>query len=179
MPYACCPISQEWEAYASRKVTGSPFNKDTILEDGAGQAAGIIGELAFGRLLKSNGINFQYVADKKHGHDFIAGGLKIDVKTKSCTSRPKPNYTAHVTNSQRDLDADVYVFARSSPDTVWICGWIYKEVFWDSDYATDLKQGQMADGMIQHADARRMQIQHLASITELLTALLRAQLAAT
>jgi len=161
MLLASCPISQEWTAYATRKATGSSFNKDTILEDGAGQVAGIIGELAFGRFLKSIDTPFLYVADQKRGHDFVVGGLKVDVKTKSCSSRPRPHYTAHVTESQRNYEADLYVFARVSPDKVWLCGHIRKDQFWQDPNAVDIKKGQMADGLMQHADARRIQLHHL------------------
>jgi len=174
MLLASCPISQEWTAYATRKATGSSFNKDTILEDGAGQLAGIIGELAFGRYLKSLQIPFEYVADRKQGYDFVVDGIKIDVKTKSCSSRPRPNYTAHVTHSQRDYDADLYVFARVSPSHVWLCGHIEKEKFWSSPLAADVKRGQLADGLVQHADARRIQLDLLLPMSSFKAVLLQA-----
>lgn len=161
-------ITPAWASYAASKCTRQAFNDKTILEDGAGQLTGTLGELAFGRWLKDAGIAFEYVAEKKGAHDFVVNSLKIDVKTKACTSPPRPNYTCHVLAAQSGYDVDLYVFARTDINGhVWLLGWMHKNHFWISDKACDVKRGQMADGLIQTADSRRIQISDIATMDAL------------
>jgi len=161
-------ISDEWRGYADRHSTKQAFNSQTILEDGLGQTTGIMGELAFGRWMNEKDILFKYVAKQQLHYDFLVDWRKIDVKTKRCSSVPRANFTAHVTLSQSKFDADIYVFARASERNVWLCGWIKKADFWTTQNADNLRQGQMADGLIQHADARRIQIGFLNPMADLI-----------
>jgi|688.fasta_scaffold15661_16 hypothetical protein len=158
-------VTPEWASYALRKSTKQAFNSNTILEDGAGQLTGTLGELAFGRWLKDAGIAFEYVADNKGAYDFVVNGLKIDVKSKGCTSPPRPNYTCHVLAAQATYDVDLYVFCRTDiSGHVWLLGWMHKNHFWTSGKACDVTRGQMADGLIQTADSRRIQISDIATM---------------
>lgn len=163
-------IQSRWLEYAQKKATGSQFNKTTILDDGQGQTAGAVAEMAFGRWLKDHGIDFTYTADTSYAHDFLVDGLKVDVKAKQCTSTPQPHYTVHVTASQKNHDADAYVFARVSDKSIWLLGWTLKQDFWESDLAADVQAGQVMDGMTQRADARRIEIRHLSEMTSILIA---------
>jgi hypothetical protein len=155
------PVRPRWVDYAKSKSTGQQFNRTTILEDGAGQGAGRIGEMAFGRWLMDHGHSFSYEADTSFAYDFMVAGLRVDVKTKACTSPPKAHYTAHVTQSQQGHDCDVYFFLRASQEAVWLCGWMLKQEFWGSPAGIDVQPGEMVDGLVQKTAARRIQIQDL------------------
>lgn len=89
---------------------------------GMGRMTGFLGEIAFERLYPQA----KYVGDTSFTHDYVLGKKTIDVKSKTCTSIPKPNYTASV-NCKKDkkLQAKIYFFTRVSKDlsTAWLLGW--------------------------------------------------------
>jgi hypothetical protein len=156
-------IPPSWVAYAREKETGHRFNGTTILDQGAGQFVGMLGEIAFGIFLRDVvGIEFQHCGFDSYDFDFIAGGLKIDVKTKACNTPPLPHYTVHVTKSQKDKDCDIYAFCRASPDTLYLLGWIPKAEFWSCDAGIDSRGGQTdSDGFTERADARKLSVSQL------------------
>ena len=88
---------------------------------GKGNLAGFVGEAlteryTSGRLVES----FDY--------DIEIGDLKIDVKTKSCSSTPKGHYLCSVMNYQLKNECDGYVFARVNlaARDGWLLGYIAK-----------------------------------------------------
>jgi len=89
---------------------------------GAGRMTGFIGEIAFGKLYPLA----KYVGDKSFTHDYVMGKKTIDVKSKTCTSIPKPDYTASVNcRKSKPLGAKVYFFTRVQKDMMraWLLGW--------------------------------------------------------
>ena len=88
---------------------------------GKGNLVGFVGEAlterhTSGRLVES----FDY--------DIEIGNLKIDVKTKSCSSCPKPHYLCSVMSYQLKNECDGYVFARVNlaARDGWLLGYITK-----------------------------------------------------
>lgn len=156
-------IKPSWSEYARDKETHERFNGTTILDHGSGQYVGILGEIAFGIFLRDvDNLPFEHCGFTSYNCDFIAGGLKIDVKTKACNTPPLPHYTVHVTESQKDKDCDIYVFCRASPDTVYLLGWIPKAEFWSCEVGIDSRGGQTdSDGFIERADARKLKVSDL------------------
>jgi hypothetical protein len=156
-------IKPSWSEYARDKETHQRFNGTTILDFGSGQYVGMLGEIALGTFLRDvENISFEHCGFTSYDCDFIAGGLKIDVKTKACNTPPLPHYTVHVTESQKDRDCDIYVFCRASPDTVYLLGWIPKADFWSTDLGVDSRGGQADyDGFIERADARKLKVSDL------------------
>ena len=62
--------------------------------------------------------------------DYEYKGLKVDVKAKKCTSRPRLNYNASVVRTKfSKFEADVYFFMRvhETLREVWLCGWSPKK----------------------------------------------------
>jgi len=89
---------------------------------GAGRMTGFIGEIAFEKLYPLA----KYVGDSSFTHDYVLGKKTIDVKSKTCTSIPKPEYTASVNcNKSKKLGAKAYFFTRVKKDmsTAWLLGW--------------------------------------------------------
>jgi len=83
---------------------------------------GFIGEIAFEKLYPLA----EYVGDKSFTHDYVLGKKTIDVKSKTCTSIPKPDYTASVNcRKSKLLGAKVYFFTRVQKDMMraWLLGW--------------------------------------------------------
>jgi hypothetical protein len=89
---------------------------------GMGRMTGFIGEIAFERLYPQA----DYVGDTSFTHDYVLGKKTIDVKSKSCTSIPQPDFTASVNcRANKKLQAKAYFFTRVSKDfsTAWLLGW--------------------------------------------------------
>lgn len=159
-----CNVDKTWLSYAKHKNTGEKFNHMTILESGQGQIPGTLGELGFIKYLKKNNIEYDYVADQKLPYDFLINGIKVDVKTKLCTSKPKKSYSCHVAMTQKNYDADIYVFARTDMERVYLLGYIDKSNFWcaENQNAKDVKKGEVDDDHFKEKEnARKMIISDL------------------
>lgn len=63
--------------------------------------------------------------------DILLNGLRVDVKTKSCASPPKPSYYCSVMQYQLQNETDAYIFTRINltAKAVWLCGFITKDRF--------------------------------------------------
>ena len=110
------------EAFRRSKKLGS---LKTSFTNGKGNMTGFLGEVAFEKTFKK----FTYVGDKSYTHDYEYKGLKVDVKAKKCTSKPKLNYNASVVKTNfSKFEADIYFFMRvhESLKKVWLCGWSHK-----------------------------------------------------
>lgn len=119
---------------------GRKHLNDSITE-GEGMLAGLIGEEIFRdyyEFLRSCGdAIFHYdVLDADH-----LG--KIDVKTKRCTSEPKPHYNCSIAASNTEQQCDYYAFVRVLKDfsKAWILGLSPKEQFFEK--AMFFKRGQI------------------------------------
>lgn len=101
------------------------------ITEGEGMLAGLVGEEVFkdfyGFLAAFGKSIFHYdVLDLRH-----LG--KIDVKTKRCTSEPKPNYNCTVSASNTEQRCDYYAFVRVLNDfsKAWILGLVPKVSFFE------------------------------------------------
>ena len=89
---------------------------------GMGRMTGCLGEIAVNKFIKKS----KYVGDAVFTHDLTHKNKKIEVKSKTCSSIPKPEYTVSVNISQSKIpDNDMYFFTRVRKDLmfVWIVGW--------------------------------------------------------
>lgn len=109
---------------------GRTHLNNSILE-GEGMLAGLVGEELFrdyyGFLRPTGEAIFHYdVLDPE-----ILG--RIEVKTKRCTSEPKPNYNCSIAASNADQQCDYYAFVRVMKDfsKAWILGLMPKEPFFE------------------------------------------------
>ena len=105
---------------------------------GEGNLAGFIGEEIANKLIKGK---------IKNTYDYdIVSNYTYDVKTKRCTSAPKPYYECSVAAYNIKQRCDRYVFVRvECIDDVctraWILGWIDKNEYFDK--ADRLVRGQV------------------------------------
>lgn len=99
--------------------------KDSI-KNGGGTPIGCLGEIIFADAM---GIPLSNTFD----YDLNIGGLKVDVKTKSCTSKPRMSYYATVAEANTKQQCDYYVFVRIMEDMSkgWILGKKKKADFYD------------------------------------------------
>jgi len=128
----------------------------TSFTKGQGNMTGFLGEVAFENTFKQ----FDYVGDNSFTHDYVYKGLKVDVKAKSCTSRPLLKYNASVVKTKYSkFEADVYFFMRVHDNyrKVWLCGWCPKKTIIHKNRFA--KKGDVdADGFRFKADGYNIEI---------------------
>src|SRR4026207_528437 len=78
--------------------------KNSILR-GKGNVYGMIGEIIVADYLKAN-------LDNTFDYDIVKNETRLDVKTKTCSSVPKPEYECSISASNTEQDCDYYVFVR-------------------------------------------------------------------
>jgi hypothetical protein len=91
------------------------------IRNGAGNIYGFIGEFLVQGLIGGDLVNtFDY--------DLICKGLKFDVKTKSCSSKPMDNYECSVAVFNIHQNCDYYTFVRvlENKSKGWVLGSISK-----------------------------------------------------
>ena len=90
---------------------------------GAGNMVGCLGEVAVSHYLR----NSEYVGDSCFTHDILHKKKRIDVKSKSCSSKPKQHYSAFVNCKFGFIpENDAYFFTRVKKDlsVVYLVGWV-------------------------------------------------------
>ena len=93
--------------------------------NGEGNVYGFLGEIIVSEYIGGQIRN-------TYDFDIIKNNLKIDVKTKKCTSEPQNHYNCSVAAYNTRQQCDVYVFVRILEDfsTAWILGAINKQDFY-------------------------------------------------
>ena len=116
-------IQEEWVDKAKEKAEEMGVLKHSFMK-GTGNVVGFLGEIVVANYLKAEIKN-------TYDYDLIKNQIKIDVKSKRCTSVPKLNYDCSVAAYNTKQKCDYYVFTRilDSLDTAWICGIIKKDDF--------------------------------------------------
>lgn len=115
------PVTRIWHEHA--KKVSKAFG-ETHHGGGKDDYIGTLGELAFGRLLKENGLrqhtDFEYHAKKKTPYDFLIKGERWDVKTRRVTANVQPTWLAMVKEAQVQHECDMYCFAVVEWRRHWI-----------------------------------------------------------
>lgn len=140
---------------AKERANNFAGNKFTITQDG--KLAGFLCEQIFVD-------NFGGELVNSYNYDILLNGLKIDIKTKRCSSEPLGEYTCSVSAYQKDKqDCDYYVFFRALNDLskVWVLGAISKEEFFKK--ATFVPKGTRDGRFVASADMYSMKISDLDS----------------
>lgn len=88
---------------------------------GKGNLAGFVGEALTERYTSGTLV-------ESFDFDLLIGDLRIDVKTKSCSSEPKNHYLCSVMSYQLKNECDGYIFARVNlaAGVGWLLGYISK-----------------------------------------------------
>lgn len=123
-------VTEEMLELAKKKAKEMGVLKKSI-EKGQGNIAGFIGEFIANEVLEST------IKNTYHYDIVTYDGVTIDVKTKRCTSAPKPSYDCSVSDYNPDQQCDYYCFVRVLDD--YSCGW-FLGVYKQKDYIREAKK---------------------------------------
>jgi hypothetical protein len=154
-------IKKEWLEDARKKANEMGRLKHSILK-GNGNITGFVGEFMVSNYLKAR-------IENTYDYDIVKYDIKIDVKSKKCTSIPKPEYDCSVPAYNTRQNCDYYVFTRimDNFETGWICGIISKEKFFKN--ARLYKKGEIdkSNWMEFKEDSYNMKIKDLLNFKDL------------
>ncbi|MDC1325014.1 hypothetical protein N8257_00720 [Ulvibacter sp.] len=152
-------ITEEMKKSAWAKSREMGVIKNSIMK-GDGNIAGFLGE-EVANVVIGGTINNTY------DYDLVAqDGTKYDVKTKRCTSPPKPYYDCSVANFNTKQKCDRYVFVRIENKNkrwgrAWVLGWLTHDDYFKK--ARKLTKGQKdpSNGFVVRADCHNVAISEL------------------
>jgi len=154
------PISSDYMSRAKEKASSVGILQGSIT-GGMSNVVGAIGEVIVADSMKAKEIS-------TYDYDLVKDGVRIDVKTKRCNTRPQPNYDCSVALHGTKQDCDMYVFVRILCDMskAWILGSISKEDFYKK--ATLYRKGDIDkdNGFVFKADCYNLRINELSPIHE-------------
>ena len=146
-------------AWAKSREMGKLYNSIT---KGDGNIAGFLGEEVANSLIKGE-INNTY------DYDIVKGKTRYDVKTKRCTSEPKPYYDCSVAAFNTKQRCDRYVFVRIENvngrwGRAWVLGSYDKDQYFKD--ARFLKKGKIDgnNGFKVKADCYNLPIKELKGV---------------
>jgi hypothetical protein len=150
-------------AWGKSKRMGKLHNSITR---GKGNIAGFIGEEVANEILKGK-------IDNTYDYDIVGDdGTKYDVKTKRCTSEPKPEYDCSIAEANIKQKCDKYVFVRVENingkwGRAWILGWVDKTEYFEK--AQHLERGQIdrSNGFMVKANCYNLKIHQLNKFEEI------------
>ena len=90
---------------------------------GMGNLTGCLGEISVKAYLPRS----RYVGDKTFTHDVVYRKQKVEVKSKTCSGQPKPEFSAFVNCKKGSIhENDVFFFTRVRRDLarVYLVGWL-------------------------------------------------------
>ena len=133
--------------------------KNSIMK-GDGNIAGFLGEEVANVVIGG-------IINNTYDYDLVSeDGIKYDVKTKRCTSPPKPYYDCSVANFNTKQKCDRYVFVRIENKNkrwgrAWVLGWLTHDDYFKK--ARKLTKGQKdpSNGFIVRADCHNVAISEL------------------
>lgn len=157
----CLSIKPEWIEGAKIKSKELGILNRSFMK-GEGNITGFIGEYMVADYLRAEFSN-------THDYDLIRNGIKIDVKTKRCTSPPRPDYECSVSTYYKQM-CNFYIFCRVLTDYSqgWILGIIKRDDFFKK--AKMYKKGTRdpSNGMVFKADSWNLEISKLLDIEKLI-----------
>jgi len=153
-------ITEEMKKKAWAKGREMGVIKNSI-EKGGGNIAGFLGEEIANMVIKGE-INNTYE------YDIVYNNITYDVKTKRCTSPPRPFYDCSIADYNTKQACNRYVFVRIENingrwGRAWVLGWIPKGEYFEK--ARKLTKGDVdgSNGFVVKADCHNLQIKELNS----------------
>jgi hypothetical protein len=155
------PINDDYMRRAREKASRVGILQGSIT-GGTSNVVGAIGEIIVGDSIDAKQMN-------TYDYDLVKDGVRIDVKTKRCNTKPLPNYDCSVTLHGTKQDCDAYVFVRILTDLskAWILGGISKQNFYKK--ATLYRKGDIdsGNGFRFKADCYNLRIDKLSPCHEI------------
>jgi len=120
-------ITQEMIDRATKKSIEMGSIRNSIT-NGMGNMAGFIGEQAANEVIKG-------IINNTYDYDILQENVVWDVKTKRCTSRPKPHYECSIAALNTHQKCTKYAFVRVEiRNDVWqkayVLGWLDKDEYY-------------------------------------------------
>jgi len=155
------PINDDYMRRAREKASTVGILQGSIT-GGTSNVVGAIGEIIVADSIEAKQIN-------TYDYDLVKDGVRIDVKTKRCNTKPLPNYDCSVALHGTKQDCDAYVFVRILTDLskAWILGGISKQSFYKE--ATLYRKGDVDsdNGFMFKADCYNLKIDKLSPVHEI------------
>lgn len=148
-------IKREWIEEAERKSKEMGQLRNSITK-GKGNVVGFLGEIVAANHIKAT-------IENTHDYDIIKNNVKIDVKTKKCSSKPKDFYECSISEYNTKQKCDLYLFVRILNDNskAWLCGMIGKNDFFKNAKFYPKGFVDKSNNMKFHCDTYNMQIKDL------------------
>ena len=128
---------------------------------GLGNLTGCLGEIAVNAYLPRS----RYVGNDIFTHDIVYKNQKVEVKSKTCSGQPKPQFNAFVNCKEDKIhENDVFFFTRVRRDLarVYLVGWLSTPTLLDE--ATYRKVGEVdEEGFIFKSNGYQILISELNS----------------
>lgn len=154
-------IDQMWREYDEAELKGERMNDLTVYANKQSRLVGYLGEITFSRFIGDAAVRFR----GKGPFDFVMRRTRhrVDVKCKHRTMPPVPSFDASMFAYQVKEDCDVYVFASSDFERVWICGWLFRTEFVAGEHSRLWETGEVdhSNGKVYHEDTWGTQYQYL------------------
>ena len=148
-------IKKEWIEEAKIKSIEMGKLKNSITK-GEGNVVGFLGEIVAANYIKAK-------IENTHDYDIVKNNLKIDVKTKKCSSKPKDHYECSISEYNTKQKCDIYLFVRILNDNskAWLCGMIGKKDFFKRSKFYPKGFVDQSNNMKFHCDTYNMKIKDL------------------
>jgi hypothetical protein len=132
------------------------------ITNGDGNFCGFLGELIANSVIGGTIIN---------SYDFDILGpnnVRYDIKTKRCTSKPKPHYECSIAAYNMSQNCDVYVFVRvlQSPLKGWILGYYPKNLYFNKARFLKIGDFDSSNSFFVKADCYNLKIEDLIEFSE-------------
>jgi hypothetical protein len=152
-------ITKEMKKRAWKKAREMGVIYNSIMK-GGGNIAGFLGEEIANSLIEGT-------VNNTYDYDITSkSGIKYDVKTKRCTSAPKPNYECSVANFNTKQKCDRYAFVRVEFKSgrwgrAWLLGWLTHEEYFEKSKKLTKGQIDSSNGFVVRADCHNVAISEL------------------
>lgn len=127
------PVTPKVLLLAQRKASLMPRKPRNSIREGGGTLVGCIGEVILCNVLSGIPVD----PNDPYNYDISVGGETFEVKTKECTSTPRPHYFATVAAYNTKQECDYYAFMRvlkrkgGNYEKAWVMGYIPRKEFYD------------------------------------------------
>jgi hypothetical protein len=152
-------ITPEMVEKAKKKAEELGLLKNSITE-GQGNLAGFVGEYVAAHVMGGE------VKNTRNYDLVMSDGDTIDVKTKRCTSEPKPHFECSIADFNTSQKCDKYVFVRVMKDLskAWVLGEMGKDEYYET--AVFIEKGQLdpSNGWRCKADCWNVPIHQLREV---------------
>lgn len=130
---------------------------------GEGNVVGFLGEILVAEYIKAD-------IENTYDYDLVKNGIKIDVKSKRCTSIPQLHYECSVPAYNTRQKCDFYVFVRILKDykKAWILGIIGKKSFFNKAILRKKGFTDTSNNMTFKEDSYNLAIKDLLDFKKLL-----------